>query len=69
MGKKLLLDGGAQPIKLSAKEAERFRIVGAEVTEAKLKELEAKGLPARAVHKMMTELSARHAKTSKNFWN
>jgi hypothetical protein len=43
--------------------------VGAQVTEAKLKELEAKGLPARAVHKMMTELSAKHAKTSKNFWN
>ena len=26
------------------------------------------GLPARAVHKTMTELSAKHAQTSKNFW-
>ena len=34
-----------------------------------LKELEAKGLPARAVHRMMTELSGKHAKTSRNFWN
>jgi TRAP-type transport system periplasmic protein len=69
IGKKLIVDGGGQPIKLSKAEDERFRKVGAQVTEAKLKELEGKGLPARAIHKMMTELSAKHAKTSKNFWN
>src|SRR6185503_10728095 len=69
IGKKLLTDGGAEAIRLSKAEDARFRKVGAEVTEHKLKELEAKGLPARAVHKMMTELSAKHAKTSKNFWN
>jgi TRAP-type C4-dicarboxylate transport system substrate-binding protein len=69
IGKKLIIDGGAQAIQLSKNEDARFRKVGAQVTEARLKELEAKGLPARAVHKMMTELSARHAKTSKNFWN
>ena len=69
IGKKLIMDGGAQAIQLSKAEDARFRKVGAEVTEAKLKELEGKGLPARAVHKMMTELSARHAKTSRNFWN
>jgi len=69
IGKKLIIDGGAQAIQLTKNEDARFRKVGAQVTEARLKELEAKGLPARAVHKMMTELSARHAKTSKNFWN
>ena len=69
IGKKLIMDGGAQAIQLSKAEDARFRKVGAEVTEAKLKELEGKGLPARAVHKMMTGLSARHAKTSRNFWN
>lgn len=69
IGKKLLVDGGDEPIRLSKAEDARFRKVGAQVTEAKLKELEAKGLPARAVHKMMTELSAKHAKTSRNFWN
>jgi TRAP-type C4-dicarboxylate transport system substrate-binding protein len=69
IGKKLIVDGGGQAIKLSKAEDERFRKVGAQVTEAKLKELEGKGLPARAVHKTMTELSAKHAKTSKNFWN
>jgi TRAP-type C4-dicarboxylate transport system substrate-binding protein len=69
IGKKLIIDGGAQAIKLDKNEDARFRKVGAQVTEAKLKELEAKGLPARAVHKTMTELSAKHAKTSRNFWN
>ena len=69
IGKKLIMDAGAQAIQLSKAEDARFRKVGAEVTEAKLKELEGKGLPARAVHKMMTGLSARHAKTSRNFWN
>ena len=50
VGKKLILDGGGQAIELSKSEDERFRKVGAQVTEAKLKELEGKGLPARAVH-------------------
>jgi TRAP-type C4-dicarboxylate transport system substrate-binding protein len=69
VGKKLLVDGGSQAIKLSPQENQRFRKVGAEVTEAKLKELEAKGLPARAAFKLMQSLSEKHAKTSRNFWN
>jgi TRAP-type C4-dicarboxylate transport system substrate-binding protein len=69
VGKKLLVDGGSQPIKLSAQENERFRKVGMEVTEAKLKELEGKGLPARAAFKMIQSLAEKHAKTSRNFWN
>ena len=69
VGKKLLVDGGAQPIKLSAQENARFRKVGAEVTEAKLKELEAKGLPAREAFKLIQSLSEKHAKSSRSFWN
>ncbi|HEX6268554.1 MAG TPA: hypothetical protein VFZ81_16830, partial [Burkholderiales bacterium] len=68
IGKKLLVDGGSQPIKLSAAENARFRKVGAEVTEAKLKELEGKGLPARAAYKQIQQLAERHSKTSRNFW-
>ena len=69
IGKKLIVDGGAQAIKLSKEEDARFRKIGAQVTEAKLKELEGKGLPAREVYKQMKALSDKHAKDSKNFWN
>jgi TRAP-type C4-dicarboxylate transport system substrate-binding protein len=69
VGKKLLIDGGAQPIRLSARENERFRQIGSEVIEAKLKELEDKGLPARAAFRMMQSLAVKHAKDSRNFWN
>jgi TRAP-type C4-dicarboxylate transport system substrate-binding protein len=69
IGKKLIVDGGAQVIKLSKDEDAKFRRIGAQVTEAKLKELEGKGLPAREVHKQMRALSEKHAKTSKSFWN
>ena len=68
VGKKLLVDGGSQPIQLSAAENKRFRAVGLEVTEAKLKELEGKGLPARAAFKRIQQLSEKHAKTSRSFW-
>jgi TRAP-type C4-dicarboxylate transport system substrate-binding protein len=67
-GKKALIDGGAQAIKLSPEENARFRKVGSEVTEAKVKELEGKGLPARAVYTLMRSLAERHAKTSRTFW-
>ena len=69
IGKKLIVDGGAQAIKLSKEEDAKFRKIGAQVTEAKLKELEGKGLPAREVYKQMRALSDKHAKDSKNFWN
>ena len=46
VGKKLLVDGGAEAIKLSAEENAKFRKVGAEVAEAQVKELDGKGLPA-----------------------
>jgi TRAP-type C4-dicarboxylate transport system substrate-binding protein len=69
VGKKLLVEGGAQPIKLSSAENQRFRKVGAEVTEAKLKELEAKSLPARSAFTLIQSLSQNHSRTSRNFWN
>ena len=69
IGKKAIMDGGGQAIRLSEQEDAKFRKIGAEVTEAKLKELEGKGLPARAVFKTMKALSEQHARTSKNFWN
>ena len=63
------MDGGAEVIRLSAAENARFRKIGSEVADAKVKELEGKGMPARAIYGMMQSLSEKHAKTSKNFWD
>jgi TRAP-type C4-dicarboxylate transport system substrate-binding protein len=68
-GKKALIDGGAEAIRLSPEENAKFRKIGAEVAEAKVNELESKGMPARAIYTMMKSLADKHAKTSKNFWN
>jgi TRAP-type transport system periplasmic protein len=68
-GKKALLDGGGQAIKLSTEANARFHRIGAEVAEAKVKELESKGLPARAAYTMMKSLAEKHTKTSKTFWD
>jgi len=69
IGKKLLVDGGAQPIKLSPAEDAKFRKTGAQITEARLKDLEAKGLPARQAFSLIQSLSEKHAKSSRNFWH
>ncbi len=42
-GKKLLVDGGAEPIKLSPEENAKFRKIGGEVSEKHIKEMEGKG--------------------------
>ena len=68
-GKKALIDGGAEAIRLSPEENAKFRKIGAEVAEAKVNELESKGMAARAIYTMMKSLAEKHAKTSKNFWN
>jgi hypothetical protein len=39
------------------------------VAEAKVNELESKGMPARAIYTKMKSLAETHAETSKNFWN
>jgi TRAP-type transport system periplasmic protein len=67
-GKKAIVDGGAEAIRLPAAEHAKFRKIGAEVSEAKVKELEGMGLPARAVHGAMKALADKHAKDSKSFW-
>ncbi len=69
IGKKLLVDGGAEPVKLAPAEQERFRKIGAGVAEARIKELEGKGLPARAIYTTMQALAEKHAKTSRSFWD
>jgi TRAP-type C4-dicarboxylate transport system substrate-binding protein len=68
-GKKALMDAGGEAIRFSAADMAKVRAIGVQVSEAKIKELEGKGLPARAVYDKMRELSEKHAKTSKNFWN
>jgi len=68
-GKKALIDGGAEAIQLAPDENAEFRKIGATVAEAKVNELESKGMPARAIHAKMKSLAETHAKTSKNFWN
>jgi TRAP-type C4-dicarboxylate transport system substrate-binding protein len=67
-GKRALLDAGDEVITPTPEQDRRFRAVGDRVTEARIEELEAKGLPARAVYERMKALSAQHAKTSKSFW-
>jgi len=68
-GKKAVTDGGGEPIKFSAAEMTKVRKIGADVSEAKIKEYEGKGMPAREIYNTMRQLSEKHAKTSKNFWN
>jgi TRAP-type C4-dicarboxylate transport system substrate-binding protein len=68
-GKKAVIDGGGEAIKFSAAESARVRKIGTEVSEAKIKEYEAKGMPAREIYTSMRQLADKHAKTSKNFWN
>jgi TRAP-type C4-dicarboxylate transport system substrate-binding protein len=67
-GKKAIMDGGAEAIRLSAEENAKFRNIGAEVAEAKVKELEGKGMPARAIYTTMQSLAEKHTKTSRSFW-
>ncbi len=68
-GKKALLDGGGEAIKLSPEENAKFRKIGGDVAAAKVKELDGKGLPATAVYNQMKALSEKHAKDSKTFWD
>ena len=68
-GKKAIMDGGGEAIRLSPEENARFRKIGADVAEARVKELESKGMPARAIYDRMKSLAEENAKSSKNFWN
>jgi len=68
-GKKALIDGGGDALRLSAADSAKVRQIGDQVSEAKIKELEEKKLPARAVFTMMRTLAEKHSRNSKNFWN
>lgn len=67
-GKKALLDGGGEAIRLTRADDERVRQIGAQVSDAVVKAMEARGMPARAVQAMLKALAARHAATSRNLW-
>ena len=67
-GKKAMMDGGGEAIRLSKAEDDRLRKIGADVTESVLKGMEAKGMPSRTVYTMMKGLAEKHARTSMNFW-
>jgi TRAP-type C4-dicarboxylate transport system substrate-binding protein len=67
-GKAALMKAGMTPVKLSKEEDAKFRAAGAKVAEAKIAELDKKGLPARAVYDLMKRLAAKHEATSYNFW-
>ncbi|HEY7246287.1 MAG TPA: TRAP transporter substrate-binding protein [Xanthobacteraceae bacterium] len=68
-GKKAIMDGGGEAIRLSPEENARFRKIGAEVAQAKVHDLESKGVPARAIYDRMKSLAEEHARTSRTFWN
>ncbi len=67
-GKKALIDGGAEIIKLGKAEEKRVRETAAQTNEVVLKALDAKGLPARSAYESLLSLAEKHSKTSKNFW-
>lgn len=67
IGKAIMVKAGDTPIILTAAEKAKFREIGAKVTAARLERLEKRGLPAKAVFKMMQDLVAKHAPNSKNF--
>jgi TRAP-type C4-dicarboxylate transport system substrate-binding protein len=67
-GKKYMTENGDTPIKLTAEENAQFKKIGEQVAEAKIKDLEAKKLPAREVYKLMQQISARYEKDSFSFW-
>ena len=52
-GKKAIIDGGAEIIKLSKADEQKVRDIATQTDEAALKALEAKGLPARVVYESM----------------
>ena len=68
-GKKKMMSEGTQPIVLAPDELKKIRAVAEKVANDTVEALQKKGLPAREVHKLMKELSDKHAKTSRNFWS
>jgi TRAP-type C4-dicarboxylate transport system substrate-binding protein len=67
-GKKIMMEAGMEPIRLDAEADAQFKEIGAQVAEARIKEMEEQGLPAREVYQLMQELAAKYTPGSKNFW-
>jgi len=67
-GKKAMIDGGAEAFRMSAAEDAKLRKIGADVAEAKVRDLESRNLPGRAAYTLMKSLAEKHAATSRNFW-
>jgi TRAP-type transport system periplasmic protein len=67
-GKEAMMKAGTQIIALPPAEDAKFRKAGAAVTERLLKDLEAKGQPARQVYELMRRHAEKHARNSKSFW-
>lgn len=68
IGKGIMVKAGMTPVKLSAAEDAKFRAIGEKVADAKIAQLEKKGLPAREVYDLMRKLAAKYEKTSRSFW-
>lgn len=67
-GKAVMMKAGMTPIVLTPEAQAQFKKIGAQVAEAKLAQLEKRGLPGRAVYKMMQDLSAKVTPDSRSFW-
>ena len=67
-GKKYMVENGDTPLKLSPAEDAKFKQIGKQVAEAKIKDLEDKKLPASDVYKLMLQLAAKYEKDSYSFW-
>jgi len=69
IGKRIMTKEGTQPINLSADEKAKLQTIAESVTEDAIESAEKKGLPAREFYTLLKSLAAKHAQTSRNFWN
>lgn len=69
VGKKRMMSEGTQPITLPEEEMAKFRAVAEKVANETIEKVEKAGHPAREVYALMRSLAAKHAETSRNFWN
>jgi TRAP-type C4-dicarboxylate transport system substrate-binding protein len=67
VGKNIMLKEGMTVVEFPKAEHEKLKTIGKKVTEARLKELDGKGLPASEVYKMMKDLADKYAASSRRF--
>ena len=68
IGKKIMMDAGTKPSRLSPEQDQAFREVGTKVAAAKIAALQEKGLPAQETYDMMQILAEKANANSRNFW-